>query len=243
MVTYNEEHNIRDALDSVRDAGEIIVIDSFSNDRTPEIAREYTERFYQHRWEGFARQKQRAIDLATKDWVLLLDADERVTPELKDEISMVIKNTDRDGYYIPRKNHFLGKWIRHSGWWPDHTLRLFRKGKGGMVKREVHERIEVKGSVGYLQNPLIHYTYRNINQFLDKMKQYSSLSAMEMKKEGRSFSVLQILLKPPATFIRMYLLRQGFRDGLHGLILAILYSYYTFLKYIKLWEVDRCTSE
>lgn len=243
MITYNEEDNIDEALRSVLDAGEIIIVDSFSTDRTVEIARKYTDRLYQSSWQGFAKQKQQAIDLAEAEWVFLLDADERMTPELKKEIEETIKNTDKNGFFVPRKNYFLNRWIRHSGWWPDYTLRLFRNGTGRIPYRAVHERIVVDGETGHLKKPFIHYTYKNTNQFIDKAQKYSSLAAQEMHSQGRRFRITDLLFRPPVTFMKMYFLQQGFRDGLHGLVLAILYSYYTFLKYIKLWEATECTSE
>ncbi len=240
MVTYNEEENLGQALESARDADEIVVVDAFSTDRTVEIARAYTERVYQQHWRGFSVQKQSAIDHAEGEWILLLDADERLTAELREEIREAINGTGKDGFYLPRKNYFLGRWIRHGGWWPDLTLRLFRNGRGAVKAREVHERIEVDGPVGRLKNPLLHYTYHSLEQFIRKMNNYSTLSAREMASAGKTFNLKGLLLNPPATFFRMYLLRQGFRDGLHGLVLAILYSYYSFLKYAKLWE-DECT--
>ena len=243
MITYNEEDNIDEALKSVRDAREIIIVDSFSTDRTIEIARKYTDRVYQSSWQGFAKQKQQAIDYASAEWIFLLDADERMTPELKNEIEKTIKNTRKNGFFVPRKNYFLNKWIRHSGWWPDYTLRLFRNGTGRIPYRAVHEKIVVDGERGYLKNPIVHYTYKTINQFIDKSRRYSSLSAQEMRSKGRKFRLANLLFNPPVTFIKMYFIQQGFRDGLHGLVLAILYSYYTFLKYIKLWEATECTSE
>ncbi len=243
MITFNEEENIDDALSSVQDAGEIIIVDSFSTDRTTEIARRYTDRVYRSSWQGFAKQKQMAIDLATCDWVFLLDADERMTDELRGEIEGIITTTSKKGFFVPRKNYFLNKWIRHSGWWPDYTLRLFRRGTGRIPYRAVHERIVVDGETGRLKNPIVHYTYKDINQFIDKAQRYSTLAALEMHSQGRRFRIADLLLHPPATFVKMYILQHGFRDGLHGLILAILYSYYTFLKYIKLWEAGECTSE
>jgi glycosyltransferase involved in cell wall biosynthesis len=238
IVTKNEERNIGDALESVRDFEDIVVVDSFSEDRTAEICRKYTSRVYQSAWEGFAKQKQKAIDLAEREWVLLLDADERMTPELKFEIAEKISDGRFAGFYLPRKNFFLDKWIRHSGWWPDHTLRLFRKEVSRMQQREVHERVIVNGPVDCLKNPLEHHTYRTISEYVAKMESYSSLSVKEW--DGRKAGALwSMIVHPPFTFVRMFLLQQGFRDGVHGLVLAVLYSFYTFLKYAKAWEKNR----
>ena len=151
IVTKNEEINIEDALRSVADAQDIIVVDSFSTDRTVEICRTYTDKVFQHEWEGFAKQKQRAVDYAEGPWVLILDADERVTPELKSELVDAISGSDCSGFYMPRENYFIGKRIRYSGWWPDYTLRLFLKDSGCFELREVHEKVVVEGKTGYLK--------------------------------------------------------------------------------------------
>lgn len=239
IITKNEEKNIEDALRSVSDAREIIVVDAFSTDRTTEICRKYTDRVYQHQWEGFARQKQIAVDHAGSEWVLVLDADERVTPALKKEIEDTISGTDRNGFWIPRENYFIGKWIRHGGWWPDHTLRLFRKNRGRFEIREVHEKIIVEGQTGYLKNPLKHYTYSDVPDFLSRAENYSTLAAREIVKEGRRAGIFSLAVKPFATFLKMYVLRLGFLDGGRGLILAVLYGYYTFQKYVKVWKERR----
>jgi glycosyltransferase involved in cell wall biosynthesis len=236
IVTKNEEINIEDALKSIADAKEIIVVDSFSTDRTVEICKQYTDKVYQHEWQGFARQKQMGVDFTEGPWVLILDADERVTPELKTEIIEKISDTNYEGFYIPRKNFFLGKWIKHSGWWPDNTLRLFKKTSGRLEPREVHEKVVVEGDIGYLKNPLEHYTYRSISDFVERMERYSTLAAREMRKNSKGAGLFSLTLKPLATFVKMYLVRLGFLDGTRGLMLAILYSYYTFLKYAKTWE-------
>jgi glycosyltransferase involved in cell wall biosynthesis len=236
IVTKNEEVNIEDALKSVADAKEIIVVDAFSKDNTVEICRKYTNKVFQHQWEGFARQKQKAVDYVEGAWVLILDADERVTPELKTEIISAISNANCNGYYMPRENYFIGKWIRHGGWWPDHALRLFKKDKGRFEIREVHEKVVVEGPTAYLKNPLKHYTYRSISDFVLRADNYSTLAAREIKKYSGNAGLFSIAIKPLATFIKMYFLRRGFLDGTRGLILALLYSYYTLLKYVKVWE-------
>lgn len=244
IVTKNEERNIGDALESVKDFEDIVVVDSFSEDRTVQICKEYTDRIFQHKWQGYAKQKQIAIDYAKKDWVFLLDADERMSPELKKEISNLFTDKTKivyQGYYIPRKNYFLGKWIKHSGWWPDYTIRLFRKDSSRVQQREVHEKVIVKGQTGYLKNPLEHYTYETISEFIFKMQNYSTLSAKEIIKEKIPPTVLflKMTINPIFTFIKMFLLKQGFRDGFHGFILSVLYSFYTFLKYLKTWELKK----
>jgi glycosyltransferase involved in cell wall biosynthesis len=240
IVTKDEEGNIEDALRSAAEFQEIVVVDSFSSDRTVEICRRYTDRVYQHEWQGYSKQKQLAVDYASNEWVFLLDADERITHELGREVFGSVQSSSSahdgyDGFFVPRKNYFLGKWIRHSGWWPDCTLRLFRKSAGRLEDREVHEKVVVRGKTGLLNNPMEHYTYRTIGDFLRKMDAYSALAAREIRKKGRP-GISAIMLKPFFTSFKMYLLRLGFLDGMHGMLLAVLYGYYTFLKYTRAWE-------
>ncbi|MGD0280792.1 MAG: glycosyltransferase family 2 protein [Dissulfurispiraceae bacterium] len=239
IAVKNEERNIEDALKSVSGFREIIIIDDFSADRTVSIAQKYTGNIFQIKWQGFARQKQSGIDKASLPWVLVLDADERVTAPLADEIRAAVGSAEYNSYYIPRKNFFLGRWIRHGGWWPDYTLRLFRKNSAHMELREVHEKIIARGKAGHCKNPMEHYTYREISDYIKKMDAYSMLAARELHQKGVPFRFYQLILKPPATFLRMLFLQQGFRDGIHGFILASLYSFYTFLKYLKLWEISK----
>jgi len=236
IITKNEERNIRDALESVRDFDDIVVVDSFSEDRTVEICREYTGRVYQHAWPGFSAQKQRAVDYAKNEWVLILDADERVPEDLKNEMTAAVSSDRYSGYFVSRKNFFLGKWMRHSGWWPDRTLRLFRKGVSCVEPREVHEKVIVKGATSSLNTPLLHYTYRTLSDYVKKMEKYSTLSAEEIGRRAGVPSGLKMLVNPFLVFVKMYFLRQGFRDGLHGFILATLYAVQTFLKYAKAIE-------
>lgn len=236
IVTKNEQRNIERALESIKDAAEIIVIDSFSADNTPEICRRYTEKFFQKEWQGYARQKQDGIDLAANEWVLVLDADEFVAPELKEEILKTIHEGRYAGAYVPRKNFFAGKWIKHGGWWPDYTLRLFKKTSGRMEQRAVHEKVVVNGKTAYLKSPINHYTYNSISEFVDKNNIYSTLAAEELEKDNVSPNILDLTIRPCFTFVKMFFLKLGFMDGIHGLILALLYSYYTFLKYSKVYE-------
>jgi len=236
IVTKNEEENIKDALESAKDFSEIIVIDSFSSDQTIDICKKYTENVFQEEWKGYAKQKQKGIDRASMPWVLILDADERLTPELKSEIFTALDDKSDSGFYIPRKNFFLGRWIRHGGWWPDYTLRLFRKDRAYIEEREVHEKVVVKGSTKYLKNSMEHHTSRTLSDFLKKIEDYSTLSAKEIGRKGIKPGILSLIVRPLFTFSKMFFLRLGFLDGKHGLILSLLYSYYTFLKYVKAWE-------
>jgi glycosyltransferase involved in cell wall biosynthesis len=239
IVTRNEEKNIQDALESVKDFSEIVIIDSFSSDGTVDVCRKYTENIYQEEWKGYAKQKQKGIDRASFPWVLILDADERITQELKTEIVTALDDKNFSGFYIPRKNFFLDKWIRHGGWWPDYTLRLFRKNKAYIEEREVHEKVAVHGSTGYLKNPMEHYTARTLSDFSKKLEAYSTLSAKELNVQDFRPCTLSITVRPFFTFFKMFFLRMGFLDGKSGLILSLLYSYYTFLKYAKAWERER----
>ncbi len=236
IITKNEERNIADALESVRDFDDIIVVDSFSTDRTVEICRNYTDKIYQHEWMGFSRQKQQAVDYAKNDWVMILDADERVTPELRDEMMREIAAGDNAGFYVPRKNYFLGKWIRRSGWWPDYTLRIFRKASGYVESREVHEKVVVNGQAAYLKSPLVHHTYLTLNDYMEKMEHYSTLAAEEILRQKGRPSSCSLIINPAAVFLKMYVLRLGFIDGIRGLMLAVLYAFQTFLKYAKALE-------
>lgn len=236
IVTKNEELNIQEALESIKEFSEIIVIDSFSSDNTVEICKKYTDKVFQEEWEGYAKQKQKGIDSTSLPWVMILDADERVTPELCAEISFSIRNKNQNGFYIPRKNFFLGKWMKHGGWWPDYTLRLFKKDMAFMQRREVHEKIIVRGDTGYLKNPIEHYTARSISEFISKLENYSTLSARELGQKDFMPNIFTFIIRPLFTFVKMFIVRRGFLDGRYGLILSLLYSYYTFSKYTKIWE-------
>jgi glycosyltransferase involved in cell wall biosynthesis len=238
IISFNEESNIEDALKSASFADETVVLDSFSTDATPEICRKYTGSFYQEEWRGFALQKQRAVELASNDWVFVLDSDERITDELALELKSVMADGPKySGYRCARKNHFGGRLIRYGGWYPDYSVRLFDRRSGRFPDRPVHESVSVDGQVGTLASPMLHYTYSDISDYLRRMDRYSTLAAEEMSKRGRKASVLDLVLRPPMTFIKMYFLKTGFMDGYHGLLLAVLYSMYTFTKYAKLKEM------
>lgn len=233
VITKNEEENIRDCLESVKWADEIILVDSFSRDKTVEIAKKYTGKIFQKEWVGYGRQKNLALEKATGDWVLNIDADERVTKELAQEIKETIQTQEYDGYYIPNKVYFLGKWIRHSGWYPDYHLRLFKKGKGKFNERMVHEAVKVEGKKDYLKGPIEHFTAKSIGEYLNRMDKYARLT---IEEKGGKAGWYQFFLHPPFTFFKMYIIKRGFLDGIHGLILALCHSFYTFSKYARLWE-------
>lgn len=236
IITSNEEAKIRDCLESVKWADEIIVVDSCSQDRTVEISKEYTSKVYQREYLGGGPMRNFGIEKATGDWIFTIDADERVTPELRAEIQEILKSPQCDGYYIPRKAYFLGKCIKHCGWWPDYVLRLFRKDKGQYENRLAHAKVVIKGKTGKLKKPLLHYTCTNMSEYLSKINARTSLMAQEGKHLVCLFTSL---LHAWAKFFKTYFLRAGFLDGKEGLILSVLASYYVFLKYLKLWEKQR----
>ena len=238
LLTYNEEANIREALESVKWADEIVVLDSFSTDGTIAICRQYTERVIQHEFVGFGRLRNLAVEKTTYDWILSVDADERVTDELREEILEELrKGPPADAYYLPRKSHFLGQWVSYCGWYPDYRQpQLFNKAKMRYREDLVHEGFELHGKIGHLRHHILQYPFRDLTQFLQKMDRYSTLMAEEMAKSGKHFAAHQLVSHPLFTFIKMFIIRQGFRDGLVGFILSTLYAYYTFVKYAKLWE-------
>lgn len=240
LITLNEEHNLRDCLESVRFADEIILVDSGSRDRTLEIAKEFQVKVFQEPWQGFSGTKNSAQEKAGGDWILNIDADERVTPALRNEIQGILRQgTDCAGFRVPRKNYFCGQWIRHGGWHPNSQLRLYRKDAGRFAPREVHEQVEVQGRVGTLVQPLEHYTYRSISDYLRRMDRYADLSARQYHKEGRRIGWPAIVFRSWFTFFQMWILKRGFLDGGNGLLLAVLYSQYTFIKYAKLKEMEK----
>ncbi|NWF55788.1 MAG: glycosyltransferase family 2 protein [Syntrophaceae bacterium] len=240
IITHNEERNIRDCLESVNWADEIVVVDNGSTDGTVAICREYGARVFPEDWKGYSAQKNSAIDKTGNEWVLSLDADERVGPELRQEMEDALQgNPPVDGYWIARKNYFLGRWIRYCGWYPDLNLRLFRRGRGRFSERAVHEKVEVQGKTSTLKHPLVHETYRSLSDFFIRSDRYSTLAAGEMQRQGRKYRWWNLCFRPPLTFLQMYLLRAGFMEGYRGFLLAVLYSHYTFAKYAKLKELGQ----
>ncbi len=242
ITAGNEEDNIRRCLESSTWADEIVVVDSFSTDGTLDICKEYTPRVYQHEWLGYIGQKNLIKDLATGPWILFLDADEEISPGLRDEILEEFRtgnSADFAGYQFPRLVRYLGRWITHGDWYPDMKLRLFRKDKGECGGKEPHDRTTVNGRVKRLNNPLYHYTYTGISDQLSTMNHFTSISAQGKYDEGRRFGVSDLLFRPLFRFLRCYILKQGFRDGLPGLIIATVTGYGVFAKYAKLWEIER----
>ncbi len=240
VPTFNEEDNIRDCLESVKWADDIFVVDSFSTDRTLEIAREYTDHVVQHEYVNSATQKNWAIPQVASEWVMVVDADERVTPELRARIRDILENgTEYDGFYIRRMTTFFGKLIRHCGWHKDYLVRLWRRGKGRYEDLEVHADVIVDGKVGKINEYLTHNTYRSFDDYLEKFGRYTTWSANDLHKRGKRATVLNLTLRPLWRFIHMYIIRHGFMDGKHGLILCILAGFNVFMKYAKLWRLQQ----
>ncbi|MGH9617362.1 MAG: glycosyltransferase family 2 protein [Acidobacteriaceae bacterium] len=244
MIARNEEANLPRTLDSVRWADEIVIIDSGSVDRTPEIARSYgAKHSFNRDFQGFTPQKNLAIDSCTSDWIYLLDADEVVTPELAEEIQQVVENPRFDAYWQPRVNLFLGRWLRHGGFYPDRKLRLFKRGTARMGGAEPHGTPEYAGPKGTLKNDLLHYAYPKLELYLEHMNRYSSHSTRELFDKGISSSGLSFawnaVLNPTATFIKNYIFRLGFLDGLEGFVLHFNHSVYIHWKYVKAWNAAK----
>ncbi len=238
IIAGCEENNIEDCLKSVLFSDDIVVVNSFSKDRTVEIAKKYTERVYLKEWEGYAKQKAYSLSLAKNEWVMSLDADERATPELIEEILKITKSTDSlDGYYIPRKNYFLGKWIRSCGWYPGYQLRLFRKDKTGLTDRKVHEGFVVDGKTGYMKGDIIHHTHPNIEYIISKINEYSTLQAEE-KSERKKARWFNIIINPLIAFLQHFILRKGFTDGIHGFLVSLIHALTNLLTYMKIWELQ-----
>ncbi len=238
VIVLNEEANIGPCLESVKWADELVVVDTGSRDRTREIAGTFTDRIFETTWQGFAGTKNFALDQARGDWVFSLDADERVPAALKEEIlGVVASDGPLAGYRVPRKNYFCGRWIRHLGWYPDYTLRLFRRGQGLFREREVHEEVVVNGPVGKLHTPLEHYTYKDVSDYLKRMDRYARLAAREMAGKGRRPRSGELLWRPFFTFLNLFFVRRGFLEGSLGYTLAVLGSQYNFLKYYYLREL------
>jgi glycosyltransferase involved in cell wall biosynthesis len=241
----NEEANARACIESVAWADEVFVVDSFSRDATPEIARAAGARVVQHEYINSAAQKNWAIPQTTHAWVLIVDADERVTPELRDEILDVLARDAsgdpavRDGYRIARLNHFLGERVRHCGWQNDTCLRLFRRDKGRYQEREVHADVVIDGRVGRLRHQLLHYTFNSFEQYMRKFDRYTSWAAGDRDRITGPVGFRHLALRPAGRFLKQYVLKRGFLDGRVGLIVCMLAAFSVFMKYAKLYERRR----
>lgn len=243
ITAKNEEANIRECINRQLNCIDeiIVIVDDKTTDKTLDIVKEFPQVKYEvKRWKGFAETKKYAASLANTDWILWIDADEVISDELSKEIQN-FKNThpDYNIYEIPRKAYFLGKWILHSGWYPGYVHRLFNKNKVSFNNKKVHEGLDYSGQSGRLKGDILHYTDRNINHYFSKFNSYTSLAANSLFEEKKKFRITDILLRPVFMFLKMYILKAGFLDGIQGFILAVFSSLYVFTKYCKLWELER----
>jgi glycosyltransferase involved in cell wall biosynthesis len=238
IITLNEEENIQAAIESLTFADEIVVIDSGSNDRTVEIARQFTDRVMIQKFLGYAGQKNFAAQQAAYDWVFNLDADERISPDLAKSIENLkkIEGSQATAFEMPRKVYYLGRWIEHSGWYPDFKVRLYNRKLARWEGKYVHESVKSDGPIERLHGDILHYTVRNVAEHHQRIDRYTTLAAQECFDNGERVSYLTIALSPVATFIKSYFMKFGFLDGVQGLVIAYFAAHYVFLKKIKLHE-------
>jgi (heptosyl)LPS beta-1,4-glucosyltransferase len=240
VITKNEAADIGRALASVGWADEIIVVDSGSADDTAAIARRYTDRVVVRDWPGYAAQKTYAGSIASNDWILSIDADEVVTPELAHEVRATLATDPSEAAFrIPRVTWYLGRWVRTTDWYPDYQIRLYDRRRADWADRYVHESVTPRGPVGRLRGEFQHYAYRDISDHLETIDRYTTYAARQMHEAGRRAGFFELAAHPPLAFLRNYIARGGIRDGIAGLIISALNSYYVFLKFAKLWERDR----
>jgi glycosyltransferase involved in cell wall biosynthesis len=239
VIAGDEERKIARCLQSLTWCDEIVLLDSFSTDRTVAIARAFTDRIFQHEWLGYVGQRNLVREFASHPWVLFMDSDEEMSPALRDEILAEFdQGNDRYlGYEFPRQVYYLGRWIRHGEWYPDVKLRLFRKDHGRTEGQEPHDRVVVRGAVKRLRNPIWHYTYDDLVDQLRTVNRFSTITAQQRFVQGRRVRLTDLTLRPLLRFLRGYLLQRGFLDGRHGLAIAVISSFGVFLKYAKQWEL------
>ena len=239
IPTKNEEHNIRDVLESVSFADELLVVDSFSTDDTVKIAKEYKNTVIINREYSYSTsQKNWAIPQAKHQWILLVDADERVTPKLREEIIEILRNPPKDNtvaYWIYRMNHFMGKRVRYSGWQNDKVIRLFKRDYCRYKDKMVHGEIIVDGNVEFLKEKLYHNTYTTLNKHVEKLNQYSDWQAQDYNKKVNRLTAYHFVIKPFWGFFKHYIVQMGFKDGIVGLVISYLYAYSIWVRYAKIW--------
>ena len=241
ITTYNSESKIVDCIKSVNFADEVIVVDGSSSDNTPKLAKDNGAKLVKRPNNPMLnKNKNFGFSQARNEWVLSLDSDERVTPELKEEILGVVKDkNEKNGYFVPRKNIIFGKWIEHTGWYPDYQLRLFKKGKGKFAEKHVHELLEVDGEIGHLSHPFLHYNYDSVSQFLDKtFKIYTISEAENLINNGYQAELVDAIRMPAKEFLNRYFFGKGFLDGSHGLILSLLMAFYHLVVFLRVWEAQ-----
>jgi len=242
VITFNEEANIEDALRSLEWADEIVVVDSGSADATLELCRKYTGRIFHRSWTGYVDQKNFAAEASKNNWIFSLDADERVSPTLAREIGALRRSgLQPPGYRIPRAAFFMNRWIRHGEWYPDYQLRLFDRREARWQGGRVHESVRAAGETRYLRGEIQHYTYRKISDYLKRLEIYTTLAALDYRERGRRATAAGILLRPIMTFLRGYMLKRGFLDGVPGLMVAVMGAVSVYFKYAKLYELQTST--
>jgi glycosyltransferase involved in cell wall biosynthesis len=240
IVCMNEEQQIRRCLESIKWCDEIVIIDSGSTDKTLDICREYTDRIFVRPWPGFVAQKGFGLEQCRGEWVLNLDADEAVTPELRDEmLAAVTAPGDYNGFYLLRVVFYLGKFWRKGGWYPEYRLRLCRRAVTTWGGSDPHEKAIVEGATTRLNSELWHFTYDNISNQIRSLNKFASDTAATLYGKGKRFSVSQLILNPIARFIKFYVFRKGYKEGFRGFLVAIFETFYVFLKYAKLWELSQ----
>lgn len=239
IITKNEEKNIERCLKSISWVDEIIVIDSGSTDKTLEICKKYNCNIIETEWLGFGRTKKFAVNSASNNWIFSIDADEEVTDELENRIKKILENPTKNGYKIKRKSFYLGKMINYCGWSSDYPLRLFNRKHGNFNEKEIHESVNVEGKVEKIEKPLLHYTYPTISSHIKKINRYSDIQAMVLKKRAKKYPLFLVLFFGLNKFIKMYILHFGFLDGKEGFILCSNSAYGIYLKYLKLWELNK----
>lgn len=241
IIAKNEERNIGHAIKSLSGLADevIVVVDSTSTDQTGEIARNLGARTFIREWQGYGASKAWGVEQAAGDLILWIDADERVTPQLAEEIkAFPFLQSKAAAWAFPRKAYFLGRWIKHCGWYPGYVTRLFRKNQACFNDRAVHEGLVVEGEIICLREPLLHYTDPDLEHYLKKFNQYTGLAAVQLERSGKRFHMRNLILGPPAAFVKMYLLKLGFLDGIEGFILSVFSAYYVLVKNMKLWEME-----
>ena len=244
VIAMNEEDRLEACLRSADFADEWIVVDSHSTDRTREIATACGARVIERDWPGHVEQKNFALSLARNDWVLCLDADERLSPELRASILAALDAAQpADGYEMNRRSWYLGRWIRHGGWYPDRKLRLFRRSKGRWGGTNPHDHVELDGRCARLPGDLLHYSYRCLSDHLRTIDSFTTIASREKHGRGEHAGFVSITLRPTWKFVRMYFVKGGFLDGVPGFFAAVSSAYYVFLKYAKLWELERAGGE
>jgi glycosyltransferase involved in cell wall biosynthesis len=247
IVCMNEESQIRRCLESIEWCNEIVIVDSGSTDSTIAICKEFTDRILFRSWTGYVEQKAYALQQCTSDWVLNIDADEEVSPELKEEMIALLQADKKqsiayNGFHLSRVVYYLNRWWRHGGWYPEFRLRLCRRSHTTWGGVDPHEKAIVQGATRKLGGELYHYTYSDMQDQITRLNKFSSSAAISIFSHGHRTNIIEILFRPIFRFMKFYIFKQGFRDGASGLIVALIESYYVFLKYAKLWELQRTAS-